>query len=356
MKEHQTSTGGNGNKDDQKNTLNNNDDCYYNNDNNLMNPDDIYDSDIDNYDHYDSVSIQGFVEEASSPQVRRKVSISSDISAASDISSLVSVAKSVSIATKNGKKVPSSNTNKNTNASLNVSRDNYSNINKNDKSINNNSSSSNNNSYDDQSLDLSRPTGSRKLLLRNKQSILDSVPSLKSSPKPSPAPSPRFKTSQPVQNNRTNNNNSNSNSNNNGYNNENELGMFKIQHHTYSKPTKSNTKYSPNNLLNDDYDNIHDNNSVSDFDNYDSRSQIEYRDRSNTNYDENDDDDINNDNNDNDDDDDFDNEFSDGLQNLGDTATIHKTVGLLRAHKLAISEMVEVRTLYTMFLNYYYYY
>ena len=332
VKEHQTSTGGNGNKDDPKNNLNNNDDCYYNDNDtdndkkSLMNPDDdTYDYDlngsIDNYDLYDSVSIQGVVETESSPHIRRKVSISSEMSAASDISSLVSVARAVSLAAKKtnhshlttSKKVPSGSVNSDLN-------------------------------YDDSSRQTGSGsvtgTGSRKLLLRNKQSILDTVPLSKTAPRPSPAPSPSVKAkTAPIHHSNSqdrlsksvggrSDNRKNGISDGNGYNdNENDLGMFKIQHHTYSQPTKQNTKYYSPDLLRDD----HDNNSVSDFDNYEARSH-----HGSTDFGDN--------YNDNDLNDDFENEFGNGIQNLGDTATIQRSVGLLRAHKLSISEMVEVRT------------
>ena len=334
VKEHQTSTGGNGNKDDPKNNLNNNDDCYYNDNDadndkkSLMNPDDDnYDYDlngsIDNYDLYDSVSIQGVVETESSPHVRRKVSISSEMSAASDISSLVSVARAVSLAAKKSnhtnlttsKKVPSGSVNSD-------------------------------NNYDDSSRHTATGsetgTGSRKLLLRNKQSILDTVPLSKTAPRPSPGPSPSAKTkTAPIHQSNSQDRLSKSaggrsdnrkNGNSNGYNeNENDLGMFKIQHHTYSQPTKQSTKYYAPDLLRDD----HDNNSVSDFDNLEARSF-----HGSTDYDDND----NDNGDDNDLNDDFENEFGVGIQNLGDTAMIQRSVGLLRAHKLSISEMVEVRT------------
>jgi hypothetical protein len=85
-----------------------------------------------------------------------------------------------------------------------------------------------------------------------------------------------------------------------------DLSSFKIQHHSYSG-LKSQKKYN----------NEYDTESVSDFGNYD------------------------------DDDDGYgdlldDDDFT-GLGGMGDTGMIQRTVGLLRAHKLSIAEMVEVK-------------
>jgi hypothetical protein len=93
-----------------------------------------------------------------------------------------------------------------------------------------------------------------------------------------------------------------------------DLSSFKIQHHSYSG-LKSQKKYS----------NEYDTESVSDFGNYD------------------------------DDDDGYgdllDDEDFTGLGGLGDTGMIQRTVGLLRAHKLSIAEMVEVNTRHLITLS-----
>ena len=89
-----------------------------------------------------------------------------------------------------------------------------------------------------------------------------------------------------------------------------ELSSFKIQHHSYSGLKSSQKKYESHQ---------YDEESLSDFGN-------------------NDDDDTDNDcYGDLLDEDDF-----GDLGGLGDTGTIQRTVGLLRAHKLSIAEMVEV--------------
>ena len=156
-------------------------------------------------------------------------------------------------------------------------------------------------------------------------------------PAPVPVPVRKATVKAPTVIPRNNNNNSNNNSNiNSNYNtntsakqkrkevvqdieedsdgddNGDDLSSFKIQHHSYSGLKSSQKKYESHQ---------YDEESLSDFGNQD-------------------DDDTDNDcYGDLLDEDDF-----GDLGGLGDTGTIQRTVGLLRAHKLSIAEMVEVRT------------
>ena len=99
-----------------------------------------------------------------------------------------------------------------------------------------------------------------------------------------------------------------------------ELNSFKIEHHSYSGLKSSSRDKQNQDKIKDKQRNRDDDNSGSEFgDNYDEEDDG-YGDLM-------------------DDDDEF-----GGLGGLGDTGTIQRTVCLLRAHKLAIAEMVEVST------------